>query len=197
MQCCVQFNGHRKRTCAFMVTSIFSKLLHFRSPWNSPWPWNSRPRTKPNPRPRTNIPDMICHLVSVHRCHCHSAECQRQHNVTQLTVLPRMVQDNIYQWTQGSYWSVAMSPTLPSSFSAQHQHEKTLLITWQLWRVIYATHCREWINCTATDRQTDRRTWNTRSFHLGMRLPSGQPCADWQNGTPQSIHLHSHNNCVT
>ena len=31
-----------------------------------------------------------------------------------------------------------------------------------------------------------QRCCQVRSFHSGMRLPSGQP--EWQNGTPQSMH---------
>src|SRR5271165_6782477 len=33
---------------------------------------------------------------------------------------------------------------------------------------------------------TAQSEWYTRSFHSGMRLPSGQPL--WQNGIPQSMH---------
>ena len=34
-------------------------------------------------------------------------------------------------------------------------------------------------------------TWNTKSFHLGMMFPKGQPVWDWQKGTPHSMHLNS------
>uniref|UniRef100_A0A6B0U6S1 Putative secreted protein n=1 Tax=Ixodes ricinus TaxID=34613 RepID=A0A6B0U6S1_IXORI len=30
---------------------------------------------------------------------------------------------------------------------------------------------------------------NTRSFHLGIMFPRGQPWDDWQKGTPHSMHL--------
>ena len=33
------------------------------------------------------------------------------------------------------------------------------------------------------------RPRKTKSFHSGIRLSTGQPLLDWQNGTPQSIHL--------
>jgi len=33
---------------------------------------------------------------------------------------------------------------------------------------------------------SDQSSWYTRSFHSGMRLPSGQP--SWQKGMPQSMH---------
>ena len=35
--------------------------------------------------------------------------------------------------------------------------------------------------------ESRQRSLKTRSFHSGIRLPSGQPL--WQNGMPQSMHL--------
>ena len=60
--------------CFYSDFNLFY-ILHFRSPWNSPWPWNFKAkdkaksnakakdfyavlkdRSRPRPRPRTNIP---------------------------------------------------------------------------------------------------------------------------------------------